>query len=61
MENRTEYILIKEITSKENRKNTLKFLGLTLLSGLFGIGLLYFLMYFILWADRISDKIVGYF
>ena len=61
MENRTEYILIKEITSKENRKNTLKFLGLTLLSGLFGIGLLYFLMYFILWADKISDKIVGYF
>ena len=61
MENRTEYILIKEITSKENRKNTLKFLGLTLLSGLFGIGLLYFLMYFILWADRISNTIVGYF
>jgi hypothetical protein len=61
MENRTEYILIKEITSKENRKNTLKFFGLTLLSGLFGIGLLYFLMYFILWADRISNTIVGYF
>ena len=61
MENRTEYILIKEITSKENRKNTLKFLGLTLLSGLFGIGVLYFFLYFILWADRISDKIVGYF
>jgi hypothetical protein len=61
MENRTEYILIKEITSKENRKNTLKFLGLTLLSGLFGIGLLYFLMYFILWADKISNTIVGYF
>ena len=61
MENRTEYILIKELTSKENRKNTLKFLGLTLLSGLFGIGLLYFLMYFILWADKISNTIVGYF
>ena len=61
MENRTEYILIKEITSKENRKNTLKFLGLTLLSGLFGIGLLYFLMYFILWADKISNTIVEYF
>jgi len=61
MENRTEYILIKEITSKENRKNTLKFLGMTLLSGLFGIGLLYFLMYFILWADKISDTIVRYF
>ena len=61
MENTTEYILVRKLTAKENRKSALKFLGLTLLSGLFGIGLLYFLMYFILWADKISNTIVGYF
>ena len=61
MKDTTEYILVRELTAKENRKNTLKFLGLTLLSGLFGIGVLYFLMYFILWADKISDTIVRYF
>jgi len=59
MENRTEYILIRELTKKENRKNILKTLGYALLCGWFGIGMMYFFLYFILWADKISDKIIG--
>ena len=40
MENQTEYILIKEITAKENRKNLFKVIGYSALSGIFGIGVM---------------------
>lgn len=61
MENQTEYILIKELTNKENRKNVLKviaqaaaFVGLAYAS-------MYMFLYFILWADEFSDKVIGLF
>jgi hypothetical protein len=61
MENQTEYILIKELTKKQNRKNILKviaqaaaFVGLAYAS-------MYMFLYFMLWANDISDKIVGLF
>lgn len=61
MENQTDYILIKELTKKQNRKNILKviaqafaFVGLSFAS-------MYMFLYFILWADEISDKIIGLF
>ena len=61
MENQTEYILIKELTKKENRKNVLKviaqaaaFVGLSYAS-------MYMFLYFILWADEFSDKVIGLF
>lgn len=61
MENQTDYILIKELTKKQNRKNILKviaqafaFVGLSFAS-------MYMFLYFILWANEISDKIVGLF
>lgn len=61
MENQTEYILIKELTKKQNRKNVLKviaqaaaFVGLAYAS-------MYMFLYFMLWANDISDKIIGYF
>jgi hypothetical protein len=61
MENQTEYILIKELTKKQNRKNVLKviaqaaaFVGLAYAS-------MYMFLYFMLWANDISDKIVELF
>ena len=61
MENQTEYILIKELTKKQNRKNVLKvicqaaaFVGLAFAS-------MYMFLYFMLWANDISDKIIGLF
>ena len=61
MENQTEYILIKELTKEQNRKNILKviaqaaaFVGLSFAS-------MYMFLYFILWANDISDKIIGLF
>jgi len=61
MENQTEYILIKELTKKQNRKNILKviaqaaaFVGLAYAS-------MYMFLYFMLWANDISDKIVELF
>ena len=59
MENTTEYILIKEITAKENRKNLFKVIGYSALSGIFGVGVMYFFLYFILWANEITDKLLG--
>ncbi len=59
MENQTEYILIKELTKKQNRKNILKviaqaaaFVGLAYAS-------MYMFLYFMLWANDITDKIIG--
>tara|TARA_S200002703_G_scaffold159420_1_gene172822 strand:- start:3950 stop:4135 length:186 start_codon:yes stop_codon:yes gene_type:complete len=61
MENQTEYILIKELTKKQNRKNVLKvlfqaaaFVGLAFAS-------MYMFLYFMLWANDVSDKIIGLF
>jgi len=61
MEKQTEYILIKELTKEQNRKNILKviaqaaaFVGLSFAS-------MYMFLYFILWANDISDKIIGLF
>jgi hypothetical protein len=59
MENTTEYILIKEITAKENRKNLFKVIGYSALSGIFGVAVMYFFLYFILWANEITDKLLG--
>jgi len=61
MENQTEYILIKELTKKQNRKNVLKviaqaaaFVGLAYAS-------MYMFLYFMLWANDVNDKIIGLF
>ena len=61
MENKTEYILIKQLTAKENRKNIIKvlvqafaFVGLAFAS-------MYMFLYFMLWANDITDKIIGLF
>tara|TARA_S200002703_G_C3707560_1_gene217354 strand:+ start:143 stop:328 length:186 start_codon:yes stop_codon:yes gene_type:complete len=59
MENSTEYILIRKLTAKENRLNTLKFLGGSMVLALFGIAVMYFLLFFFLWADEVTDKIIG--
>ena len=61
MENKVEYIMVKELTKKENRKNLIRIFGGALLCGLFAIASMYFFLFFILWANDITDKVVGYF
>lgn len=61
MENQTEYILIKKITAKENRKNVIKILAQAFAFVGLSFASMYMFLYFILWADEISDKIVGLF
>jgi len=61
MENETEYILIKKITDKENRKNVIKILAQAFAFVGLAFASMYMFLYFILWADEISDKIVGLF
>ena len=58
MEDFTE-ILISNLTKKENRKNTIKFIGYSILFGMFGVASLYGFLYFMLWANEITDKILG--
>lgn len=58
MEDFTE-IMISNLTKKENRKNTLKFVGYVLLFSIFGIASMYGFLYFMLWANEITDKILG--
>ena len=58
MEDFTE-VLISNLTKKENRKNTIKFIGYSLLFGLFGLASMYGFLYFMLWANEITDKILG--
>jgi len=58
MEDFTE-IMISNLTRKENRKNTLKFIGYVILFGVFGIASMYGFLYFMLWANEITDKILG--
>jgi hypothetical protein len=61
MENQTEYILIKKITAKENRRNVIKILAQAAAFVGLSFASMYMFLYFILWADEISDKIVGLF
>ena len=61
MENETEYILIKKITDKENRKNVIKILAQAFAFVGLAFASMYMFLYFILWADEISDKIIGLF
>ena len=61
MENETEYILIKKITDKENRKNVIKILAQAAAFVGLAFASMYMFLYFILWANEISDKIIGLF
>jgi hypothetical protein len=61
MENKTEYILIKELTKKQNRKNVLKVIGQAAAFVALSYASMYMFLYFMLWANDISDKIVGLF
>lgn len=61
MENQTEYILIKKITDKENRRNIIKILAQAAAFVGLAFASMYMFLYFILWANDISDKIIGLF
>ena len=61
MENEIEYIMVKQLTKKENRKNLISIFGGALLFGLFAIASMYFFLFFILWANEVTEKIAGYF
>lgn len=61
MENQTEYILIKELTKKQNRKNILKVIGQAAAFVGLAYASMYMFLYFMLWADEFSDKIIGLF
>tara|TARA_A100001011_G_scaffold88247_1_gene92648 strand:+ start:54 stop:230 length:177 start_codon:yes stop_codon:yes gene_type:complete len=58
MDKNIEYTMIKELTSKDNRWQLVKYIigGATLTIAAYL--LLYFFMFFILWADKITDKII---
>ena len=59
MENQTEYILIKELTKKLNRKNVLKVIGQAAVFVGLAYASMYMFLYFMLWANDVSDKIIG--
>lgn len=61
MENKVEYIMVKELTKKQNRKNIIRFLGGGMLFAMLAMASMYFFLFFILWANEITDKVVGYF
>lgn len=61
MENKVEYIMVKELTKKQNRKNTLRILGGGMLFAILAMASMYFFLFFILWANDITEKIAGYF
>jgi len=61
MENKTEYILIKQLTAKENRKNIIKIISQAFAFVALAFASMYGFLYFILWANEITDKIVGLF
>ena len=52
-------VIISNLTRKENRKNTIKFVVYAILFGMFGIASMYGFLYFLLWANEITDKILG--
>lgn len=58
MEDFTE-IMISNLTKKQNRKNTLKFVGYAFLFTMFAYASMYGFLYFMLWANEITDKILG--
>jgi len=58
MEDFTE-IMISNLTKKENRLNTIKFFFYALVFGMFGVASMYGFLYFLLWANEITDKILG--
>ena len=58
MEDFTE-VMISNLTKKENRKNTLRFIGYSFLFGMFAMASMYGFLYFMLWANEITDKILG--
>ena len=59
MQNRTEYIMIKQLTAKQNRRTLVKIV----LGGMgwmaLAIASLYFMAFFLIWANEITDKILG--
>ena len=61
MDNKVEYIMIKELTKKQNRKNIIRFLGGGMLFAMLAMASMYFFLFFILWANDITEKIAGYF
>ncbi len=61
MENKVEYLIVKELTKKQNRKNIIKFISGGMLLALCSYIAMYFFLFFILWANDITDKVVGYF
>jgi len=61
MKNEIEYIMVKQLTKKENRKNLIRIFGGALLCGLFAIASMYMFLFFILWANEVTEKVAGYF
>lgn len=61
MENKIEYLMVKQLTKKENRKNTIRILGGGMLFVLLAIASMYFFLFFILWANEVTEKVAGYF
>ena len=52
-------VMISNLTKKENRVNTIKFVVYSLIFGMFGIASMYGFLYFLLWANEITDRILG--
>ena len=52
-------VMISNLTKKENRVNTIKFVVYSLLFGMFGVASMYGFLYFLLWANEITDRILG--
>jgi len=61
MENKVEYIMIKELTKKENRKNVRRIIAQAAGFVILAWVSMYMFLYFILWANDITDKIVETF
>jgi len=61
MNNKVEYIMVKELTKKQNRKNIIRLLGGGMLFAMLAMASMYFFLFFILWANDITEKIAGYF
>ena len=59
MENKVEYIIIKQITAKENRKQITKIVLSGAAFAALTIASMYGFLYFMLWANEITDKILG--
>jgi hypothetical protein len=59
MENSTEYILIRKLTAKENRKSAIKLIFGSIVLAIFSYAMMYFVLFFFLWADEVTDKIIG--